>query len=331
MRRSTLLHSTRRLLVALAAAFTLAAGAPEAAAVIIDGVAARVNAKIITMYDVRMAATPYLLQRGLSPDALADPARRGGIYRRVVDDLIERELLLQEARKLDLTVSDDEIEQWLAFTRQQQNLSEGQFRQTIEKYGMEYDDYREMVRQNLIKMRITRIKVGAKISVSDAEVEAAYRDRYGDLSLNETYITVSHVLIQPKSERPEDVARARQRAEDVRQRILDGEDFGEVAARESDGPSSKNRGKLGTFRRGELDREFERAAFALDRGEISGVVKTKFGFHIILVTAIDERSNPDVEDRKDEIRGELRQRATERQLDSYVKGLRSRAFIDVKL
>ena len=99
----------------------------------------------------------------------------------------------------------------------------------------------------------------------------------------------------------------------------------------SDGPSAENQGKLGTFRRGELDEEFEQAAFALEQGEVSELVRTKFGFHVILVNAIEERSNPDVEDRKDEIRGELRQRAMERQIQSYIRGLKSRSFVDVKI
>ena len=167
-----------RFMLAISLATPIITAAPEQAhAVIIDGVAARINAEIITLYDVRIAATPFMLQRGMDPSVLQDPARRSKIYRQVLDDLIERKLLLQEAGKLGLSITDEEVEQWIAFTRQQQGLSEEQFKATIAQYGMNYTDYRAMMRQNLLRLRVTQFKVGAKVSISDAEVEARYRER----------------------------------------------------------------------------------------------------------------------------------------------------------
>lgn len=321
-----------RLVLALSLAAPIMTAAPEQAhAVIIDGVAARINAEIITLYDVRIAATPFMLQRGMDPSLLQDPTRRSKIYRQVLDDLIERKLLLQEAAKLGLSITDEEVEQWIAFTRQQQGLSEEQFKATIEQYGMNYTDYRAMMRQNLLRLRVTQFKVGAKVSISDAEVEARYRERYGELSLTERYITVSHVLIIPSEDTPQGRQAAFQRAKVARDRILAGEKFEDVARQESDGPSAKTGGKIGTYRRGELDADFENAAFTLEENRLSEIVRTKYGYHVILVSKIEERENPDIEERKDEIRGELRQIATERQLQSYMQGLRDRAFVEVKI
>lgn len=321
-----------RLLIALMLAAPVITIAPtDVSAVIIDGVAARINAEIITLYDVRIATTPYMLQRGMNPKLLEDPTRRAKIYRQVLEDLIERKLLVQEAAKSGLSITDEEVEQWIAFTRQQQGLSEEQFRATIEQYGMEYAEYRAMMRQNLLRVRVTQFKVGAKVSISDAEVEARYRERYGEFSMTERFITVSHILIQPTSDTPEGRESAFERAKVVRERIVAGDTFEDVARQESDGPSSKTGGKLGTFRRGELDTDFEKAAFDLQENQLSEIVKTKFGYHVILVSKIEERDNPDIEERKDEIRGELRQIATERQLKSYMQGLRDRAFVEVKI
>jgi peptidyl-prolyl cis-trans isomerase SurA len=319
-----------RTLVAALLACALAAPAP-AAAEIIDRVAAQVNAEVITLHDVRKAAIPFMLQQGKDPGSLADAPTRSRVYADVLDDLIERKLLLQEAAKLDLRVSDADLDQWLAYTRQQQGgLSEAQVRQQVEQYGVSYDDYKEVVRQNLLKLRITRFRVGSKVTVSDAEVDAAYRERYGPGQGVERYITVAHILIQPKSQAADDVAAARQLAEAALARIRGGESFTEVAKATSNGPSAASGGKLGTFRRGDLDEQFEREAFALDVDEVSDVVRTKFGFHVITVTGVEERPNPDIADRKEELRNILLQKAMERQVASYVATLRARAFIDVK-
>ena len=109
-------------------------------------------------------------------------------------------------------------------------------------------------------------------------------------------------------------------------RVDAGEDFYDVAKDTSDGPSASTGGKLGTFRRGDLDEQFEDAAFTLEVGDLSGVVRTKFGFHVIFVSDEEKRSNPDVQDRKEELRNILLQKAMERQVASYVQTLKSRAL-----
>ncbi len=326
------MYSFKKLCVALVASILLISGAQaDVVAMPFDGVAARINSDIITIYDVREAAAPFLLQQGIDPASLRSREQRDKIYRQVLDDLIERKLLVQEAKKLGVSVGDSELEQWLGYMRQQQQLTEEQFRASVEQYGMNYDEYREMMRDNLLRMRITQRSVGSKVSITDAEVEDAYRARYGELSSTEKYLKISHILIQPATNSKEDLQAAYKRILVAKQRLDAGEDFGLVAKEESEGPSASTKGELGVFRRGELDPDFESYAFELSKGETSGIVKTKFGYHIIKIIDEEERSNPDVEDQLDRIRGELRQVATERQFKSYMKGLKTRAFVEVLL
>ena len=325
----TSLSTTRRALMALLLVITL--GASTAQAEIIDRVAARVNAEIITLHDVREAATPFLLQNNMDPKLLEDASRREKIYKQVLLDLIERKLMVQEAQRLDMSVSDQELERWLTYNRQQRGLTEAQFKEIVEQYGMNYSEYRERVRERLLRERITQFKVGAKVSVSDAEVEAAYREQYGEQPRLEPFLTISHILIQPKTNSEEDVKEARARIDALVKRLDGGEDFAALARDASDGPSAKKDGVLGSFRRGQLDPEFERAAFGLRVGQRSGVVRTKFGFHVIKVVKAEERNVPEVEERKEKLRFELRQKAMERRQRAYLQTLKSRAFVDVKM
>lgn len=308
----------------------LTIGASEVDAKIIDRIVARVNDEIITLYELEKAATPFLLQNGMDPSVLEDPDQRPEVLSNVLDELVNRELLLQEADKLDLKVTDKEVDQWLAYTRKQQGVSKEQFKQLISQYGMKYSEYREMIRQNLLKLRIVKVKVGSQVSVSEKEVQREFEKRFGDEVGREKYIDVRHILIRPDSNSKEALAAAQSTARSLRQRLLNGEKFEDVARDASMGPSAKKGGFLGTFRRGELsDPAFEQAAFNLEEGEISDVVESKFGFHVIKVDSVDYKKDMDLEERKAKLRAEMQQAAVEEQLEAYLENLRARSFVRV--
>ena len=217
----------RPLLLRFALALSLCLGvlaAPYgASAFTFDTVAARINSDIITLYEVRQAAIPYLVQRGLEPsEALGSVADRAQIYREVLNDLIERELIVQEGKKIGIAVTDAELEQWIGYMRQQQNMSEEEFKAEVELYGMDYEDYREMMRENLLRQRIIQTRLGSKVSISDAELEDAYRARFGELSGLETYSNISHILFQPATVSESDLEIAYQRAVEARRRLKQG-------------------------------------------------------------------------------------------------------------
>ncbi len=317
----------KRLLVTMLFCAICAPGLAHAE--IVDRIVARVNDDVVTLYDIRQSAIPFVLQQGMNPAILEQPEHRGELYRDVLKDLVDRKLLVQEAAKLELTVKDDELNQWLAYTRQQQGMTEEQFSQMIEQYGMRYDAYREMVRQNLLKIRMIKIKVGSQVNVSQSEVDQLFRERFGDDANSERFVTVSHILFRPTDDNSSAHAEARKRAIAALRRLKT-EDFETVARETSEGPTSTKGGFLGTFRTGELDPEFEKVAFALQPGDTSDVVRTKFGYHLIHVTDVEERSGPDTDERKDLIRGELQQKAMERLLEQYLQTLRTRSFVDVR-
>ncbi len=324
--------SKRTLLITLCLLTTglLTVAAPMAAnAEVIDRIVARINDQIVTYWDVKQAATPYMLENGMDPSALDNPKQRHAIYKKVLDDLVDRKLLLQEAKKLDLSVSDQQVDQWLAYTRQQQKMSEAQFRQMIQHYGMTYASYREMIRQNLLKLRLVKVKVGSQVKVTDDEVDQAYRDRYGDSAGKTKHIEVSHILIRPENNSPQAIAKARAKAEEALAKVKNGADFATVAKQYSQGPSADQGGYLGTFERGDLDPDFEKAAFQLKEGQISPVVRTKFGFHVIKVSKVTYSTDSNVEERKQKLRAELQQKAVERQLQAHLQNLRSHSFVEV--
>ncbi len=309
----------------------LALLAPQyASAEIIDRIVARVNNDIVTLHDVEQAAIPFLLQSGRNPAVLQNPSQRDRILEEALEELVDRKLIVQEAKKIDYTISDDELEQWLNYTRQQQNLSEEQFAQVIEQYGMSYKDYREMVRQNLLKVRMIKIKVGSQVTITEDDINARYREKYGDGPTKTRFITVRHVLLRPKDESDAAGRQAADRLRQLRKEIMAGKSFEEAARETSEGPSADKGGLIGTFKRGDLDPSFESAAFALEVGEVSKVVQTKFGYHLIKVEEQELREAPDTGDRREAIRNEIQQEEMNRLLKQYISELRSKAFVEIK-
>lgn len=298
---------------------------------VIDRIVARVNDEIITKYELEQAVTPFLLQQGMQPSVLEDPERREEIHQKVLDELIERKLLLEQARELELSVNDQQVDQWMAMTRRKQGMSKEQFKKVVENYGMSYERYRETVRMNLLKIRLVKVKLGRQISVSDDEVEKAYREQFGDVGGQETHISLRQILVQPDSEEEADEKAARKRANKILKKLKKGTSFQELAKQFSDGPAAEKGGMLGTFAKGELNPALRDTAWKLDEGEHSEVVRTKFGFHILKVDAVEKKGSTDVEKRKKMIRQKLRQKKMQEQLDSYVSKLRKRAFVDVKM
>jgi len=326
------MHRARTLLILLTVSLVTWASAP-ASAEIIDRVAARVNEEIITLFELREAAVPFLLSRGLPPQeiqrTLNDTTQRTQLFTQVLDDLIERKLMGQEAAKFDLKVPDTELEQWLRQVRREN--SENEFRAMIAQYDIEYDDYREFVRANLLRNKIIQIKVRSKVSVTDDEVTAECKRRFGDFDSKQRFLNISHILVQPRSNAQADIDAAYQTAEKALDRVLQGEDFVEVAKTMSTGPSAKDGGLLGTFTLGELDPEFEKVAFSLENGETSNVIQTRFGYHIIRINGEELREANNTADRMDQCRGILVQQGLEDQLEAYTQTLRNRAFIDIKI
>lgn len=314
--------------VFLALIVALSSVAFTASAEVIDRIVALVNEEIITEYELEQAALSFLIQQGANPRVLQNPAQRQQVMQQTLDDLINRILVEEEAERLGIGVADQEIDMWVTETRTQQGLSEEQFRQTIRQYGIEFDEYRQIIADNLLRMRLMQAR-SRGAAVSESEVDAIYRRRFGSQTVERT-VEVRHILLVPEPG-PEGLAATMELAVDLREQILEGADFATLADEFSQGPGAGDGGRLGRFRRGQLEASFEEVVFAMPVGELSEPVQTPFGVHLIEVVSAEDSVDQNVERRRAEIRAWLQQQAMERQMETLLTTLRTRAFVDVRL
>jgi parvulin-like peptidyl-prolyl isomerase len=251
------------------------------------------------------------------------------LHRRALTGLINLRLQIERARKLSLQVTDEDVTYHIETLKRQNQISTEQLGQILQTRGLTLEAYREQVREGLLVAKVVNAEVRSRLVVLDTELQQAYqkrRDRYRVPS----ELTVSHILfLVPPEASEQDVSRIRQKANSVLQQLRNGADFVAMARQYSEGPSADQNGLLGTFRAGELLPGFEEVATALRPGEISDVVQTRAGLHIIRLEARKDGAVRSFEEAREEIKADLLQAKTEQKYQEWLETLRQSAYIKV--
>lgn len=239
-----------------------------------------------------------------------DAEQRLDIERQVIVQLIQRELIRQEADRLAVRVPPAEVNQRFEQVRAQ-FPDEGQFRQALAQNSLTVASLREQIREQLQLERVQSRAIG-NLTATDDEIKAAYGNgsRFDEMH-------VRHILFRVSGT---DAAAARKKADEALARLRNGADFIELAKRVSEDETTKAQGgDLGTItRQTPFDQGFLSAAFALKKGQISGVVQTQFGFHII--KAEDRRSKA-LEQARSQLTQEI---ITSKQQEAFTDFMRER-------
>lgn len=244
---------------------------------VLDEIAAVVGNEIILKSEVDYQVQLAAYQNKLNPD---DPALRKRILEAMVDD----KLILTQAILDSVTVSDDDVNRQLDARIQNLIKQVGSQEKVEQIYGMSIskirNEFKEDMRKQLIIDKEKDNKFG-DMKVSPLEVRNFYNQYKDSLQEVPEEVTLSHIFMVPK---PSGKAReeAYAKAEALQDSLKHGADFAELAKKYSQDPgSASDGGDLGWAKRGQFVPEFEHAVYALKPGEISGIVETQFGFHII--------------------------------------------------
>ena len=249
---------------------------------ILDGVVAIVGDKMILRTEILQQAQMFALQRQINPITQTEEFEK--LKKRVLQDIISQKVLLIKAKEDTVTVEDDQVEQELDVRIQGYIQQLGSQAKVEEYFGAPVSkikrDYREEMKNTLIVQKLQMEKF-RDIQVSRREVEKFYSTMKDSLPTKKPMVKLRHILmnIRPGGEaKQKAVARVR----DIQDRLKQGEDFGELAKQYSEDPgTSEKGGDLGFVERGMLFNSFDVAAFQLKENEVSDIVETPVGLHLI--------------------------------------------------
>ncbi|MFP4189472.1 MAG: peptidylprolyl isomerase, partial [Candidatus Woesearchaeota archaeon] len=211
---------------------------------------------------------------------IPEQMRAGMTEEVLLDQLISQEVLIQEAEKQDITVSEEDIDEELDYAMDQAGWSSEEFEEVLAAQGMTKDDLRDLYRVSIVIDELIQQKVLDGIDITRDDVAEFFEQNKEEFTPSDDEVRASHVLISTEQREEEE---AREIAEEVVEKARDGEDFAQLVSEYSDDPSAEqNEGDLGFFTESEMVPEFSEAVFSLNEtGEISEPIKTDFGFHVI--------------------------------------------------
>ena len=288
-----------------------------------------VNGTVITRtaYDEELKRYEKQLAMSGKP---ADPAQLGSAKERVLEGLVDRELLKQEAQKQGIKADDRELEEQIALLKKR-FPSEAEFTKALSAMNLTEAQLRTQYKTDLIIKKLIDQQIATKVTVSDADTKAFY-DANPELFKAPESVRASHILIQVDQNAGEaDKAKARETITAIQKRLKKGEDFATVAKETSQCPSSAKGGDLDYFARGQMVGPFEDAAFKLKPGEMSGIVETQFGYHLIKVTDKKDAGVIPYDEIKGKIAQHLKQQKVNQEVGQYIAGLKSKSKIETFL
>jgi peptidyl-prolyl cis-trans isomerase C len=245
----------------------------------------------------------------------------------VLESLIDRELLFQESKKEGIEVKAEAVSDQLQKIEQKYPNKE-EFKKLLSEMGLTESDVQSQIARGMAIQQLIDKEVTEKIMVSDEETRSFY-DKNPQLFQQPEQVKASHILIKVAPDAPDDQkAEARRKIEAVQQKVRKGEDFATLAKTYSEGPSGPRGGDLGYFRRGQMVKPFEEAAFSLKPSETSEIVETRFGYHLIKVEDKKPAKKMTYAEVKDRLNDHLKKQKAQSEADAYIETLRKDAEIE---
>ncbi len=302
-----------------------------------DEVAVTVNGVAILESDVEAKIKPQFEQMTKRIGSQMPPAfieqYKTQLKQQALDTMIVEQLLDEKVAADKIVVTEEDvIDQIKEMASQQQPpLSLADFKSLIAAYGQSFDEVKQRIRRGLSYQKLVEAQFVGKINVTEDDAKKYYSENKSKFETPEQ-VRASHILIKTDSADPnadpnQVKAKAKAKAEGLLKQIRDGADFATLAKANSDGPSAPKGGDLGFFSRGQMVPDFEKAAFELKVGQVSDIVQTQFGYHIIKAVDHKDAAVIPFEQAKDDILKTLTQNRQNELAEKFIESLKAQASI----
>jgi peptidyl-prolyl cis-trans isomerase SurA len=305
----------------------------QAKALVVEEIIARVNNDVVTMSDYQKAEEQ--LREEVAHDCQGCPqdklfAEFKEQQKDLLRGLIDQSLMVQRAKDMGISVESDVIKR-LDEVRVQNHLNSLEdLEKAVEGSGLAWEDYKTTIRNGLLTQEVVRREVGSHINIGNDEVKKYY-DAHPQEFTRPEQVVLSEIFLSTEGKSPEEIESVQKKAEDLRNRVMKGDEFSEIAKRYSEGSTAKDRGgELGTFPKGELDQKLEEVVFNMEKGQITDVIQTKTGFEVLKVENHYQAGLQPQAKVENEIMNRLYMQKMEPQMRDYLGQLREESYVMVK-
>jgi peptidyl-prolyl cis-trans isomerase SurA len=299
----------------------------------VEEIIARVNNEIITRSEYNKARqtaeeeAKSECQNRCTPEQLQiDIEDR---QKNTLRDLVDQSLLVQRAKDMGVSVEPELIKKLDAIRTENKLPSMEELEKAVSGQGMNWEDFKNNIRSTLLTQRVISSEVGSHITISDEEVTKYYEAHKTEFVRPEQ-VALREIVVSTEGKKPEDLPDLKKKAETALKRVQDGEDFGEIAKRLSDGSTKSQGGFLGIYKRGELSKELEDKVFKMKRKELTEVMETKQGFLVLEVLEHYDEGEQSLAKVKNEIMDKLYGGRMEPAMREYLKTLREQSYVVIK-
>jgi peptidyl-prolyl cis-trans isomerase SurA len=299
---------------------------------VVEEIVARVNNDAITLSDMQKA--DQALHEEIAHDCQGCPPDRvEEVYKDkqkdLLRDLIDQALLVERAKDMAVSVETDVIKRLDEMRKQNNIASMEDMEKEVEKQGMGWEDLKTQIRNSLLTQEVIRREVGSHINIPNDEVKKYYDEHQKDFVRPEQ-VVLAEIFLSTDGKSPEEMSSVEKKAEDLRNRVVKGEEFSEIAKHFSEGSTAKDGGTLGTFERGQLDKQLEDVVFKMNKGQMTDVIQTKSGFEVLKVEAHFEAGLQPQDKVENEIMNRIYAQKMQPTMRDYLSQLREQSYVMVK-
>jgi parvulin-like peptidyl-prolyl isomerase len=309
--------------------FFLLYGSFSSSEAVVDRIVAIVNQEIITLSEVEKWAGPFQ-EEIQTRDRLERRERVHEVYRKVLEKLIEEKLIDQEVKRSGIKVTSKEIGGALEEIKRRNIVTQEELEKALANEGLTLEAYKKEIEKGLQHMKLINWAVKVESKAGEREWRDFYQKNIDRYRNNESYRPSQILFLVPKEATPEEIREIRKKCQKILEKVKEGEDFGEMALLYSEDISAKDRGDLGYFKRGELLPELEKEALRLQVGEVSEIIRTNFGLHIIKILDRKGGTLP-FEEVKVKVEQDYREQEMEKAFQQFLSTLKERSVIEIKL
>ncbi len=298
---------------------------------VVDRIVAVVNGDIITLSELETAFQPFKKRiddtyKGSDKDKLIADG-----HSLILSRMIDNRLIQQRSTKMGIVVKDEEVMNTIKDLLLRRNIPIAEFTKTMEHEGSSLEAYKQEMKDQITRMRLLRRELKATILVSDEEIGEDYVRRRHEYEGKEAVRIKQILILLPQNADRGVQTKLKADADMLHKRLIGGESFDLLAAQFSQGPSAATGGDVGFLDKGTMMPEVDSVAFRLAKDEISEVIVSPVGFHIIKV--LDKRGAgvKPIETVREEIKVKLEEEKMEKRYEEWIVDLRKRSHIEIKL